>query len=201
VSEYPPYVNGYGGIPKLFSAIIKAQTPTKFTHDFLNSVLGLKSSSFRAMIPFLKRLGFIDQGNNPTDFYKNYRNKAFSKTVMATRIKESYSTLYAANEYIHKLEPAELNDVIKTVTGFGDESKTLAAITGSFEELCKLADFEAKQPKEEESKPKEIEKLQSKPLGTKLGISYTINLNLPPTKDIEVFNAIFKSLKEHILHD
>jgi hypothetical protein len=39
--------------------------------------------------------------------------------------------------------------------------------------------------------------------GSKEGInlSYTINLNLPPTKDIEVFNAIFKSLKQHLLKD
>jgi hypothetical protein len=32
-----------------------------------------------------------------------------------------------------------------------------------------------------------------------LGLSYTINLNLPATSDITVFNAIFKSLKEHLL--
>jgi hypothetical protein len=29
--------------------------------------------------------------------------------------------------------------------------------------------------------------------------SYTINLNLPETTDVEVFNAIFRSLKEHLL--
>ena len=34
-----------------------------------------------------------------------------------------------------------------------------------------------------------------------LGISYTINLNLPATTEIEVFNSIFKALKEHILHE
>ena len=33
--------------------------------------------------------------------------------------------------------------------------------------------------------------------GVRLG--YTINLNLPNTNDIAVFNAIFKSLKEHLL--
>ena len=33
----------------------------------------------------------------------------------------------------------------------------------------------------------------------KLGISYTINLNLPATTEIEVFNAIFKSLKNNII--
>jgi hypothetical protein len=32
-----------------------------------------------------------------------------------------------------------------------------------------------------------------------LNLSYTINLNLPETSDVEVFNAIFKSLKENLL--
>jgi hypothetical protein len=34
-----------------------------------------------------------------------------------------------------------------------------------------------------------------------LNLSYTINLNLPPTSDIAVFNAIFKSLKENLLRN
>ena len=32
-----------------------------------------------------------------------------------------------------------------------------------------------------------------------LNLSYTINLNLPATSDVAVFNAIFKSLKENML--
>ena len=32
-----------------------------------------------------------------------------------------------------------------------------------------------------------------------LNLKYTINLNLPATSDIAVFNAIFKSLKENLL--
>ncbi len=32
-----------------------------------------------------------------------------------------------------------------------------------------------------------------------LNLSYTINLNLPETSDIQVFNAIFRSLKENLL--
>jgi hypothetical protein len=32
-----------------------------------------------------------------------------------------------------------------------------------------------------------------------LNLSYTINLNLPATSDQAVFNAIFRSLKEHLL--
>ena len=37
--------------------------------------------------------------------------------------------------------------------------------------------------------------------GIGLNLAYTINLNLPATSDIAVFNAIFKSLKENLLKD
>jgi hypothetical protein len=33
------------------------------------------------------------------------------------------------------------------------------------------------------------------------GLHYNIQIHLPPTKDVEVYNAIFKSLKEHLLDD
>jgi hypothetical protein len=32
-----------------------------------------------------------------------------------------------------------------------------------------------------------------------LNLSYTINLNLPETTDVEVFNAIFRSLRDNLL--
>ena len=32
-----------------------------------------------------------------------------------------------------------------------------------------------------------------------INLGYTINLHLPPTSDIAVFNAIFSSLREHLL--
>lgn len=35
--------------------------------------------------------------------------------------------------------------------------------------------------------------------GVELNLAYTINLNLPTSSDPEVFNAIFKALKEHLL--
>lgn len=41
----------------------------------------------------------------------------------------------------------------------------------------------------------------SRGTGLGLNLGYTINLNLPATSDPAVFNAIFKSLKEHLLRD
>ena len=69
----------------------------------MTSMLDLKSSSFRAMIPLLKRLGFIDPANIPTQAYKDFREDSLSGTVMAERLREAYKPLFTANEYAWKL--------------------------------------------------------------------------------------------------
>ena len=64
--NYPPYVSPYGKIPELFRRIKEAAVPSKFTNDFLYAKLGFKSTSQRAFIPLLKRLGFIGEEQVPT---------------------------------------------------------------------------------------------------------------------------------------
>lgn len=200
MTENPPYVNAYGQLPKLFEAIITAAVPAKVTQDYLYSKLDMKSTSHRPFIPFLKKLGFLDEANSPTQHYKDYRDRTKSKIVMAECIKKAYSSLFEVHEYANTLNDPELTSKLKTVTGLEEGNQILDAIVGTFRELCKLADFESKEPAKEPEKVSESE-VSGKLPQAKFGISYTINLNLPATTEIEVFNAIFKSLKEHILSD
>ena len=50
---------------------------------------------------------------------------------------------------------------------------------------------------------REIEKEPEKKVLSKktgdLGLHYNIQIHLPATKDIEVYNAIFKSIKDHLI--
>jgi len=207
-SEYPPYVNGYGGIPKLFEKIREAAVPPKFTLDFLTTVLGLKSSSYRAMIPLLKRLGFLDPSNVPSQAYKDYRDddEAARGAVMAERLREAYKSLFSANEYAYRLDRKELQAKLKSLLGVADDDGNLPYIAATFVELAKLARWDGTIPKpnketggtesEQEDREEHENKLEFK---GRLGLSYTINLNLPATTEIEVFNAIFKSLRENLL--
>ncbi len=208
--KYPPYVNAYGNISNLFSAIKISSVPPKFTQDFLSTMMGLKSSSYRAMIPFLKRLEFIDQGNTPTQLYKDYRDETQSKSLIAKAIKKAYSDLFTAHEYAYKLDRTQLITKLKTLTGASADDKVIPYVVGTFQELVKLADFETihiEKPKSPIEATQEIQKMQQAPsdklqsMPKNIGISYTINLNLPATTEVEVFNAIFKSLKEHILNE
>ncbi len=211
-TKYPPFVNAYGKIGDVLEGIKSAAVPPKFTQDFLTTVLGLTSSSYRAMIPLLKRLNFLDVNSVPTQVYKDYRDESNSKQVLAKQIKEAYGDLFTAHEYAHKLKKEEVTSKLKTVLGISDDDANLPNVVATFIELLKYADFdEPKKIKEKKKQKEEEEDEDKKPPfypnegrnenQMKLGISYTINLNLPATTEIEVFNAIFKSLKENLLRD
>ena len=213
MTEYPPYIDAYGQLPRLFKGIGEASVPSRFTQDFLSSVLELKSSSHRSFIPFLKKLGFLDSSNNPTNVYLDYRDEDMSKFVMAEQIKKSYAQLYKAHSYANKLSKPDIISKLSSVLGVGKSDQTLPKVASTFMELCKLANFDEPQQK---TSRKEREETKGTPeIGsakstiasqevategiTKLGISYVINLVLPPATDPKVFDAIFKSLKEHLI--
>ncbi len=210
MTEYPPYVDAYGQLKDLFDKIKEAAVPPKFNRDFLQNILGLKSSSFQPMIPFLKKLNFIDEANVPTTNYTAYRDDTQSEGIMADQIKQAYSTIFSASEYAYTLSKDQLISKLNTILGTPKDDKNVIKVAATFLELVKLADFKINKnnPKKVDVKKLEEEKIippfnSPEPSimgnGQRLGISYTINLNLPATPDVEVFNAIFKSIKEHLL--
>jgi hypothetical protein len=205
---YPPYVNGYGGIPTLFRKIKEAAVPAKFTQDFMTTVLGLKSSSYRAMIPLLKKLGFIDPANVPTEAYRKFREDSLAGSVMAEQLRDAYKSLFIANEYAYKLDKKDLSAKLRAVTGAGEDDANIPYIASTFFELSKLAKWESaadkpKQKKKDADREEEDQGGSDKEtlFKARLGLSYTVNLNLPATTEIEVFNAIFKSLRENLLRE
>jgi len=206
-SEYPPYVNAYNGIPKLFAKIKEAAVPPKFTVDFVNTALGFKSSSFRAMIPLLKRLGFIDQNNVPTQAYRDYRDDSLSGAVMAAQLREAYRQLFTASEYAYRMEKKDLQARLRSLLGAAENDAIVGYVASTFTELSKLAEWEPSvpaRPLREEPPRREGEETpppRRDGVTPRLGLSYTINLNLPATTEIEVFNAIFKSLRENLLRE
>ncbi len=206
MADYPPYVNAYNSIPKLFEGIKTAAVPPKVSQDFLESVLDLKSSSHRALIPLLKKLGFIDDANAPTQAYKDFREDSLSGATMAQKIREAYSGLFAANEYAWKLGKTELLSKLRGLTGVAETDKVILSVANTFTELSKLANWSAGTPPKKETPPGGQTQstiappLPERSVGTGgLGLSYTINLNLPATTEIEVFNAIFKSLRDNLM--
>jgi hypothetical protein len=174
----------------------------------------MKSTSHRALIPLLKRLGFLDQANVPTEQYRRIRDKEESRKLMARQVRAAYADLYRANEYAHRLEKRDLATKLTSVLGAASDDANIPSVVGTFLELRNLADFEGA-PEEAQAQDMGDDERKTEDgnaddgeyrvrvggSSRSLGISYTINLNLPATTEIAVFNAIFKALREHIIDD
>jgi hypothetical protein len=215
--ELPPYVNSTGLLQELFRKIQEAPPPSRFSADYLFTNLKFKKSgSTLPFIPFLKRIGFLSSEGAPTDLYKKFRNPdpKISGQAIAQAFKTAYSELYARNEYWHSKNSSDLKNFLIEVLEIDKNNPTLIVLIRTIETLKKLANFDAEIETEEDGdedqssidnnkmgKEKIDEKAQigkSSDLGG-FNLSYTINLNLPETSDGKVFDAIFKSLKEHLL--
>ncbi|MGN6189002.1 MAG: DUF5343 domain-containing protein [Conexibacter sp.] len=198
-----PYVQAYGNITKVLEKIQAASTPDRFTQDFLATKLGLRGGAAKPVLPFLKRTGFLAPDGAPTDLYRRFRNGSSRGAAAADAMRRGFGPLYEVNEYAHDIrDDRELRGLIVQVTGSEDSSSVVRAIMGSFKALRDFADFEASGEPEEEEPTEHRDDGQdrgTKPLSHGIALGYTINLHLPATSDIAVFNAIFKSLREHIL--
>jgi hypothetical protein len=126
---------------------------------------------------------------------------------MAEAIRKGYADLFNRNEKAHQLDKAGLEGLIVQATGLDTGSQTLKTIVGTFEALKKFAAFDEKSAPPQRFEPendtngqndKTNVENQSRSLG--LNLAYSINLVLPKTDDIAVFNAIFRSLRDNLLN-
>ena len=169
----------------------------------------MKGGNGGTIPPFLKRIGFVGPDGVPTELYKKFRNPANGGTAVAAAIKHGYKDLAQANEYFYQLPDKELLALIYQVTGAEKGNRVASLTLACIKALNAFADFETSAVIDEETEqlstnnfsniPPSIPSPYLKNERVGLNLSYTINLNLPATTDQAVFNAIFRSLKEHLL--
>lgn len=203
-----PYVSAPGNVPKALEAIQKAATPKKVTGDFVKSILKIPGGSGDQILSYLKKIGFAGTDGTPTALYTKFRNPTTAGIAAAEAIKTAYAALYKHNEYMHTLSNDELIGLVVQETGKSHDETAVGLIVSAISGLKKFADFNAANSNDMGSKYSVVErenndeaptKISPEPTGIGLNLGYTINLNLPATTDITVFNAIFKSLKENLL--
>jgi hypothetical protein len=202
-----PYLAAPGSIKNALDRIRTAATPDRVTGDFVTTKLQLKGGTGAAIPPFLKKIGFVASDGTPTDLYKRFRNQSTAGAAVAEAIRIGYKPLAEANEYFYDLSDKDLLALILQVTGAEAESVVAKQTLGTLRNLKSFADFEAKPNTEAAGAPGVGDAQRQAPLQREsdrrggLNLSYTINLNLPATTDQAVFNAIFRSLREHLLSD
>ena len=202
-----PYVQAHSNITTVLNKIQAASTPSRFTQDYLATKLGVSSSAARPVIPFLKKTGFLGSDGVPTELYKRFRNPNERGAAAADALRTGYMPLFEVNEYANDLNDQDLKGLVVQVTDLEPDSRNVQAISASFKALREFADFDSEAEQQDAITTRDDPQFngqasherQPSLASQNIGLSYTINLNLPATSDIAVFDAIFKSLKDNLL--
>jgi hypothetical protein len=193
------YVLPTNRIPDIFAKIRDGQAPERFTIQLLKD-WGFSSTNDRAFAGLLKALGFLSADGKPTQRYHDYRDHSRSKQVMAQALRETYGDIFLIKEHPSNADRSAIQGKFKS---FHNASDNVAGLmTSTFLGLLPLADLTTKSASS--TPPVKAEATQEKmapvpPPAVGANLHYNIEIHLPATKDVEVFNAIFKSLKEHLL--
>jgi hypothetical protein len=200
------YTVAVGRIPDLFERIRAGQAPDLFTQQLLKD-WGFSSSNDRAFIPLLKALGFLSPDGKPTTSYHEYRDHSRSKAVLGHALREAYSDVFLIKEHPTESDKDAIQGKFKSYHNVSDHVAGL--MTRTFLALLKLADTKAKPASatRDKEKPKdEPEEREVRQAGRGLlnggtSLHYNIQIHLPATKDVEVYTAILKALREHLVED
>lgn len=186
-------------------AMLNAEAPERFSQDFLGKI-GFKSTNDRTWIGVLKEIGFLDADGKPTQRYYSFLDRPQWKKVLAEGIREAFAELFAVNVNAHMMSRDEVKNKLRALYQGQKTDNVIGLIAGTFDSLVKEADFSAVTtdtgdslsnpdiPTTEETRPNSN---SHRPV--QFGsLSYQINIILPSTRDQAVYDAIFKSLREHL---
>lgn len=201
------YVQVYGKLADVFKKLREGQAPDQFNLQHLKD-LGFTSSNYRAVLPLLKALGFLDADGKPTPVYHDYRNEARSQKIMMAALRRAYGDIF-----VLKAKPTDKDKALiegKFKSTHNTSANVAKLMANTFFSLLALADVDSTEEAtpaaagKQEGKDEALTELKPEGQERKLGrthptLHYNIQIHLPATKDVEVFNAIFKSLKEHLL--
>lgn len=211
-----PYITAPGNVERALNGIRAAATPPAVSQDFVKTILQIKGGSGNQVTAYLKKIGFAGADGTPSSIYKRFRNPDTSGSAAAEGLRVGYAQLYVRNEYMHSLSDEKLRGLIIEETGSADDAATVTMILSCIKAIKKHASWHAApeaeivtvKPKNEingssnahpHAPPPHQSVTTDQAMG--LNLAHTINLNLPATSDIAVFNAIFKSLKENLLRN
>ena len=121
-------------------------------------------------------------------------------------LRNGFGEIFRRNQYAHKADETALVDIIVAVTGLPKKDGIVRYILNTFQAFQDYAKHAREDGRADESgdatTPYDEPPLppgQNIGSGGHLQLAYNINVVLPETTNVEVYNAIFKSLKANLL--
>jgi hypothetical protein len=205
------YTQKVTAIPAYFDAILDAQPPERFSIKFLEN-LGFTSTNDRMFISILKDLGFLNADGVPQARYYEFMDRSEARCVLAKAIREAFSDLFAVNTAANELAPSDAKNKLRALYAGKKTDVVIDRIAKTFSALCEYADFskpaagvktagvdDSERRKDEGAQKKADRGIQNVAGAISLdSLQYHINIVLPETRDQGVYDAIFRSLREHL---
>jgi hypothetical protein len=201
-----PYLTSHGTLKRILDRVIELAKPDKFNHDYLENYVKITGGAARACIPIMKKMGFLNSDNTTTDLYGKFRTDGGRSLAAYTALQNAFPEIFRRSDYAHSVEDSKLRDIIVEITGLKTTDVVAKAIKGTFEVVKSYiqsgfnpnSSENAVSGISEQEEPAEIVNQAEAP-ASKIGLSYNINVVIPETSDINVLNAIFRSIKENLL--
>lgn len=202
-----PYTSSPGVLRRVLEKIPTSEKPGIFNNDFLSTVMGATGGAARPIIPILKATGLLNQTGAPTELYAQFQTEAGRPAAALQALRNGFGEVFRRNQYAHRADEAALIDVIVAITGLPKKEAIVRYILTTFQALqdyAKLAREDAGNDEQGETSSSH-DAAPPPPADPEIGgasrlqLAYNINVVLPETTNVEVYNAIFKSLKANLL--
>lgn len=201
-----PYTSSPGVLKRVLDKIPTSEKPGIFSPDFLGTVMGATGGAARPIIPILKATVLLNQSGVPTDLYAQFQTESGRPNAALQALKNGFSEIFRRNQYAHRADEQALTDIIVTVTGLPKTDPIVRYILNTFEVFQATAkNAQEKTFAEESVETRDATEIPdvmnaSGRSNNRLNLAYNINVVLPETTNVEVYNAIFRSLKGNLLN-
>lgn len=196
------YTTTPGKLKSALEALIAAERPETFNKSYIETYLGVTGGSAAPIPSIMKRVDFISPDGRPTDWYAKFQTASGRPEAALHGLKKAFAEIFKKNAFAHSLQEDKVKEIIVEITGLVKNDPIVGQIYGTFDAFRSFvpADYVGGNPGREDSNDREDGGDAGGLAGAKgLGLSYHINIVLPETKDIAVYNAIFQSLRANLL--
>lgn len=207
------YLQTTKNLQSIINSVVSAKAPERFTNKFLED-LGFKSSNDRLYIGLFKALGLLDENSAPTSRYHQLLDQAETGKVLAIGIQEAYEDLFALRKDANKLTIDEVKGKLKTLTQGQKSDNIIQLMSNTFKALCDIADWSSPVPARVNTTQNDTTASVATPTvdesqrqfaeirsnsSDRMNLHYNIQIHLPETTNMAVYDAIFQSLKKHLM--
>jgi hypothetical protein len=196
-----PYTQASGVFKKALDGIISASQPERFTQNFLETVIGVTGGSSRYVPPLLKKMGFLTSDGVPTELYTSFRTDGSRSSAAFEGLKNAFGELFQRNEFIHRASEADTKDNIVAITGLTKTDMHVGYIYSTFKVVRDFITNEGEIRPRIESVSAQVDAQghQANSAPSRIGLVNNLNIVLPESTNITVYNLIFQSLRSNIL--